>query len=196
MKRLVAISTCAGLIALGLTATASAQPKAGAKCAKSVKVGKTVKQGGVTLKCTKTKKGKVWRRVVTPAPTPGPAPTPTPTPPASGGVGIVPSRTWECAVGAYPYTSYQKLVTSGSSYTVSWTDGTGASNGTIVAGSHAPLNSGTVIKFVGGAWDNQKGEYAPAGTKTTPSLPPLTVDQIYVDGGLNNNYYPVTCSPK
>ena len=37
---------------------------------------------------------------------------------------------------------------------------------------------------------------APAGTKTTPSLPPLTVDQIYVDGGLNNNYYPVTCSPK
>lgn len=63
-------------------------------------------------------------------------------------------------------------------------------------GSHAPLNSGTVIKFVGGAWDNQKGEFAPAGTKTSPSLPPLTVDQVYVDGGLNNNYYPLTCSPE
>jgi len=195
MMRRVAASACAGLVALGMSAAANAQPKAGAKCAKSVKVGKTVKQGGVTLKCTKTKKGKVWRRVVAPAPARAPAPTPAPTAGPSGGPGIVPSRTWKCAVGAYPYTSYQKLVTSGSSYTVSWTDGTGASNGTIVAGTHAPLNSGTVITFVGGAWDNQKGEYAPAGTKTSPSLPPLTVDQVYVDGGLNNNYYPVTCSP-
>ncbi len=74
MMRRVAVSACAGLAALGMSATANSQPKAGAKCAKSVRVGKTVKQGGVTLKCTKTKKGKVWRRVVAPAPAPAPTP--------------------------------------------------------------------------------------------------------------------------
>lgn len=194
MIRMLAVSACAGLVALGMASSASAQPRAGAKC--TAKPGKTVVRGGVTLRCTRTKKGKVWRRVGTPAPTPAPTPTPTPTPSGGGGAGIVPSREWLCAVGAYPYTSYQKLVTSGSGYTVSWADGTGASSGTIVAGTHAPLNSGTPILFQGGAWTGQKGEFAPAGTKTSPSLPPLTVDQVYVDGGLNNNYYPVTCSPK
>lgn len=196
MKRLIALAAGSTLIAFGCASSATAQPKAGAKCTKT-KAGKTVTRGGVTLRCTKVKGGKVWRAVRPAAPRPGTTPTPAPAPaPTPAAPGIVPSRTWECAVGAYPYTSYQKLVTSGSSYTVSWTDGTGASNGTIVAGSHAPLNSGTVIKFVGGAWDNQKGEFAPAGTKTSPSLPPITVDHIYVDGGLNNNYYPVTCYPK
>lgn len=74
MMRRVAVSACAGLVALGMSATANSHPKAGAKCPKSVKVGKTVKQGGVTLKCTTTKKGKVWRRVVAPAPAPAPTP--------------------------------------------------------------------------------------------------------------------------
>lgn len=193
MKRFVALSACVGLVALGTT-VATAQPRAGGPCPKATKVGKTVTRNGVTLKCTKTKKGKVWRRVAAPAPAPSPGPTPAPSPSAAGG--IVPSRNWECAVGYYPYTSYQKLVTSGSSYTVSWTDGSGASSGTIVAGTHAPLNNGTVIKFVGGAWDGQRGEFAPAGTTTTPNMPPITVDHIYADGGLNNSYYPVTCSPK
>lgn len=189
MIRIVAVSAGVGLLALGMASSASAQPRAGAKC--SVKAGKTVVRNGVTLRCVKTKKGKRWRKVVAPAPAPTPTPTPTPT-----AAGIVPSREWLCAVGAYPYTSYQKLVTAGSGYTVSWADGTGASSGTIVAGTHAPLNSGTPILFQGGAWTGQKGEFAPAGTKTSPSLPPLTVDQVYVDGGLNNNYYPVTCSPR
>lgn len=189
MIRTVAVCACAGLVALGAATTAGAKPRAGAKC--TVKAGKTVVRNGVTLKCVKGPRGKVWRKVTAPAPAPTPSPTPT-----GGGAALVPSRTWECAVGAYPYTSYQKLVTAGSGYTVSWTDGTGASSGTIVAGTHAPLNSGTPIMFQGGAWTGQKGEYAPAGTKTSPSLPPLTVDQVYADGGVNNDYYPVVCSPK
>lgn len=86
---------------------------------------------------------------------------------SGGGAVIVPSRTWECAVGAYPYTSHQKLVTAG-----------------------------RPILFEGGAWTGQKGEFAPAGTVTTQGRPPITVDNAYVDGGLNDSYYPVTCYPK
>lgn len=119
---------------------------------------------------------------------------------AGSGIGradadIVPSRTWQCAVGAYPFTSYQTLVTSGASYTVSWADGTEPSSGTIVPGSAAPLNNGIPISFRGGAWDGFNGEFAPAGTTTNPNFPPITVDNVYSDGGLDNSYYPTTCSP-
>lgn len=193
MIRIVAVSAGVGLLALGMASSASAQPRAGAKC--TAKAGKTVVRGGVTLRCVKTKRGKRWRKVVAPSPAPTPTPAPSPTP-SAGGAGIVPSREWLCAVGYYPNTSYQKLVTTGSGYTVSWTDGTGASSGTVAAGTHAPLNAGTPILFQGGAWAGHKGEFAPAGTVTNPGRPPITVDQVYVDGGLNNSYYPVTCSPK
>lgn len=108
---------------------------------------------------------------------------------------IVPSRTWKCAVGAYPFVSYQTLVTSGTSYTVSWADGTGTSSGTIMPGTAAPLNNGVPIVFRGGAWDGFNGEYAAAGTTTNPNFPPITVDNVYTDGGLDNSYYPTTCSP-
>lgn len=108
---------------------------------------------------------------------------------------VVPSRNWKCAVG-YSSTSYQKLVTSGASYTVSWADGSGMSGGTIVSGTAAPLNNGVPIAFKGGAWDGFNGEFAPAGTTTNPNFPPITVDNLYTDGGLDNSYYPVTCSPE
>ena len=194
LRPLIAIgATCA--VALGVVASpASAQqPRAGAKCAKSVKVGKVVKRGGVTLRCTRTKKGKVWRKVVAPAPARGPAPT---APTTGGGAALVPSRTWTCAVGYYPYTSYQRLVTAGSTYTVSFPDGTGASSGTIERGTHAPLQAGTPLRYVGGAWDGFIGEFAPAGTVIDPGRPPLTVDSVYTDGGLKSSYYPTTCTPQ
>lgn len=70
-RRIAAISACVSLAALGVAATASAQPRAGAVCSKATPVGKTVARGGVTLRCTKTKSGNVWRRVGAPAAGPG-----------------------------------------------------------------------------------------------------------------------------
>lgn len=71
MRRIAVISACVSLSALGMAATASAQPRAGAACSKATPVGKTVARDGVTLRCTKTKSGNVWQRVGAPSAGPG-----------------------------------------------------------------------------------------------------------------------------
>jgi thiol-disulfide isomerase/thioredoxin len=57
-----------GLAALGAATMAGAQPRAGVACSEATPVGKTVARDGVTLRCTRTTSGNVWRRVGAPAP--------------------------------------------------------------------------------------------------------------------------------
>jgi thiol-disulfide isomerase/thioredoxin len=68
MRRIAAISVSASLLIFGIAATGNAQPRAGTACSKATPAGKTVARNGVTLRCTKTKAGNVWRRVGAPAP--------------------------------------------------------------------------------------------------------------------------------
>lgn len=191
MVRFVALSIGTAALAIGLGGVANgAAPKAGAACGKSVKAGRTVTRGPVTLRCVKTRKGKVWRRVATPAP----APTPTPTPATGPAAGVIPSRTWQCSTGAYPYVSYSRLITAGTAYTVSLTDGTGANTGAYSQGSTAPLDGGTPIKWEGGTWGTFKGEYTPAGTVDPDTGKASQTDRVLV-GTMENTYYPTVCTP-
>lgn len=147
MLRIAIALACAALIALGLASTATAQPKAGAKCGKSVKVGKVVVRKGVRLRCTRTASGKVWRRVgVAPKPSPSPAPGPSPSPdatPAPTQDGGLKLGSWTCNPGTA--NQFQFIVESASTYRVpSGSSGTYAFTGpaTYVVGGRAMTFTG------------------------------------------------------
>lgn len=107
---------------------------------------------------------------------------------------IIPSRQWDCSTGYSPYVSYSSLVTSGSTYTTSWRDGSNPVKGTYSWGSSKTAYGGASVQWDSGAWSSFQGEYLPAGSINPRTGKPEASDSIMV--GKDSSYWSTVCYPK
>jgi hypothetical protein len=108
---------------------------------------------------------------------------------------LIPSRKWNCSTGYYPYVSYSSFVTSGSSYTTSFRNGSSPVTGRFSRSATPGKRGGIPISWDSGTWSEFIGEYHPGGTYRAPHNGVVQPKDMIVVGVKGQGYYPTSCYP-